>query len=438
MLDRFLQNIKKHALFEPNDQLLVAVSGGVDSVVMVDLLHKGGYQLTLAHCNFQLRGEESNKDEALVKQLAARYNLPIHLNSFETADIASKRKISIQMAARELRYTWFDSLIDEFGFKFLLTAHHQNDSAETMLINLTRGTSIHGLKGIEFKSERLRRPLAFFNKDEVTSYAIANQITWREDASNQEEKYLRNAIRHQILPKLESLNPSFLKQMDQLAEKNQAVERVWNTHIKNFRRSYLHPINETDFNIIKEPFAKDHSGPFELFELIQPYGFNYDQAQSAIEQKMNIGNSYHAGEYIMFVNREYFTLQKSNDEENGSIFITEEQSEVDGKDWMLKISLVPRPANISKEKEEYFNCQSMTFPLELRKWKKGDKMKPLGMKGSKLVSDILIDKKVDISKKQSVHVLLSGDKICWLIGYQISEDFKVLASDQEVLKIAYS
>ncbi len=413
----------------------MAISGGVDSMVLLDLLLKGGYDVSVAHCNFQLRGVDSKQDEKFVENYCIRQGLDFFNRSFDTSKTAAEQQISIQMAARELRYSWFFELVDQHHFDYLLTAHHLNDSAETMLINLTRGTSIHGLKGIEFKNERVRRPLSSFNKKELKEYALELGIEWREDSSNQEDKYFRNAIRHHVIPELEGLNPSFLNQIEHLSEKNKAVERVWEKHMASFIESFV-TVNDQGVSISKQPFISGEAGPFELHEILQRYGFKYEQCQSMVSAIENTGAQFISVDHTLFVDRNELSI-KTNTLTNGEEFvISEEDRTVELGSMRLDLEYLNRPSSLNHSNGEYFSSQQIEYPLLLRKWKQGDKMRPLGMKGQKLVSDILIDKKVDLSQKSNVYVLVSGGQICWLVGYQISEDFKVKEADQKVLSIS--
>lgn len=403
-------------------------------MVLLDLLIKGGYNVAVAHCNFQLRGADSEQDEQFVEGYASEHGLSYFNKSFDTQKIATDQQISIQMAARELRYEWFFDLLSSHGFDYLLTAHHLNDSAETLLINLTRGSSIHGLKGIDFKNERVRRPLSSFHKKELKSYAEACGIRWREDSSNQEDKYVRNAIRHRVIPELESLNPSFLKQIEQLSEKNKAVEKIWNTHIASFEQRYVKRVGH-EVSIVKAPFGSGEVGPFELYELIHSFGFKYDQCQSIVASLAHVGAQFKSLDYTLFIGREDLTLQPDINEKEKSLVISDNECQVSFGHMNWQIDLKNKPSQLDDDSAEYFSPDRIAFPLLVRKWQHGDKMRPLGMKGKKLISDILIDKKVEMSDKSEVYVMLSAGEICWLIGYQISDDFKVKESDQKVLAI---
>ena len=223
MIKQFEINITRNELFRKTDKLLIAFSGGVDSVVLTDLLYKSGYNIELAHCNFQLRGHEANDDTNFCKNFANSIPIPIHVSYFDTKAYAVEHKLSIQMAARELRYTWFNELIEKNNYSAIITAHHANDAIETLFVNLIRGTGIKGLQGIPAKQNKVVRPLLFATKEDIKLYASKNKLAYREDSSNQEIKYKRNFIRHQIIPKLKELNP--------------ALEETFTTSIHFFKQS---------------------------------------------------------------------------------------------------------------------------------------------------------------------------------------------------------
>lgn len=435
MLARFLQFIKKHALFSASDRLLVAVSGGVDSMVLCELLKQGEFNFAIAHCNFQLRGDDSDGDALFVKEYAHKHEIECFETSFETADKAHSDGISIQMAARELRYDWFSELMKMHGFDCLLTAHHLNDTAETVLMNLVRGTSIHGVKGIDFKADGLSRPLSIFNKKDLIDFAQSEGLSWREDVSNADNKYLRNAIRNEVIPQLEELNTGFLNHIEQFTEKNKVVQKVWNAHIADLR-SELVAESSNGLTLVKSPFLEGKYSAFELFELIVSKGFNYDQAKSIIEGVAHVGTKYLSNEYILFVEREFLHISKREASLEAEILVGEQDREVSFEDIKLLLSKQELPVNF-EQNSEFFDMAKLTFPLRLRKWRKGDRMRPLGMKGSKLISDILIDKKVESSRKEQVYVLLSAEEICWLVGFQISQTFSLDKSSQKALKISF-
>lgn len=436
MLARFLQFIKKHALFQPSDSLLVAVSGGIDSMVLCHLLKAGGFHFSIAHCNFQLRGEASDLDASVVKAYAAQMPVPYYEKRFETASVALEQGVSIQMAARDLRYAWFESLKYAEGFDYLLTAHHLNDSVETMLMNFAKGTSIHGLTGIDFKSNWLRRPLSIFNKTELIDFAKAAELVWREDQSNQENKYYRNAIRNLVVPELEKLNASFLKNAGLLALKNRAVEKVWLAHIEEVKSKHVKKEGE-DIIIEKAPFVSGELSDFALFELLVGYGANFTQVQNVIDSLSQVGLEFPMKSWLLLIERNELRLSKAGLAEQSEVLVNEITPHVSVRGFSLHFSKSEGPIEFEKGKE-YLSLKKMNFPLTIRKWQQGDKMKPLGMQGHKLISDILIDRKVERSQKDETYVLLSGDKICYLIGHQISQDFSLNKKDEMALIVSIS
>jgi len=438
MLERFLQFIKKHALFSSEDKLLVAVSGGVDSVVLCHLLTKGGFNFSIAHCNFKLRAQSSDLDEVFVQELAEELSVPCFSKSFDTRDHAEKYGISAQMAARELRYGWFDELKNEHGFNCLLTAHHKNDIAETILLNLTRGTSINGVAGIPLFQNGKVRPLLSFAKSELLGYALNRKVKWREDASNKSVNYKRNKIRHEVVPLLEEINPSFLKQAERFAEKNKVVKDIFQKHIQSLKAKLLFQ-DEGIIKMRKSTLDEMNISAFEMEELLIPFGFNYDQAHAILEVKDGLaGTKFVSPSHALFIDREYIIIDSvDHDRSHLSIERTTRSFDLHRKYSLSyhdiqQIELDKNPAHAM------LDTAKLEFPLIVRPWKKGDKFRPLGMKGMKLISDFLIDEKVSSAEKSRVYLLQSGTEVVWVIGYRISEDFKRSATTKEVLHIQCS
>lgn len=437
MLERFLQCIKKHALFLPTDKLLVAVSGGVDSIVLCELLKASQHRFVIAHCNFNLRNQDSSLDEEFVETYARKIDVPFFSASFDTRAYAQQHKISTQMAARELRYEWFEQLMKEEGIDHLLTAHHKNDLAETMLLNMTRGTSINGLAGIPIAEKGRIRPLLPFTKSELLGYAINHQVKWREDLSNASTNYRRNKIRHEIVPVLEEINPGFLKQMERLAEKNQVVKQVFAKHMDALRGSLFHKVDDTVI-INKEAVQKAQVSAFELEELLLPYGFNYDQCAAILEGlDGRLGIHFESEHYELFVERKDLRLIPRGQKDQLTYTINEGQSSIPfGVGYQLERLSAQGLTIDTNPKNALFDWGKIRFPLHLRPWRQGDRFQPLGMKGSKLVSDFLIDEKVPLSQKGKVYVLVSHDEIIWVVGYRIAEHAKVRTNTKEVLYIS--
>ncbi len=436
MLDRFLQFIKKHALFDEKDKLLVAVSGGVDSMVLCDLLIKSKFDIGIAHCNFQLRGEYADRDEAFVQAYAESYQVPFYSTRFDTKAYAKENGISTQMAARDLRYSWFRKITKNGTYNRLVTAHHVNDIAETILLNITRGTSINGVAGIPMSQNDTVRPLLSFTKSELLGYAINNEIKWREDASNKNTNYQRNKIRHEVVPILQEINPSFLKQAQRFAEKNEVVKQLFAKHMHQLEEQLLKKERGV-VQISKEELKNCQVSAFELEELLHPYGFNYDQSVAVLDTIEGLsGTKFETESHVLIIDRKYLLISERRDRENVVFEIQAEDSSFE-TDVLYTIQIKEEPNLIIDTSPEnaMLDFSKLKFPLTMRRWQQGDRFKPLGMKGEKLVSDYLIDQKIPLSEKDKVMVLTSEDQIVWLVGHRISNDFKITEESPKVLHI---
>ncbi len=437
MIDDFKKYIAINNLCLKDDKLLLGVSGGIDSIVMMHLFRMSGYNIALAHCNFQLRDEESDNDEAFVTHLAENYQLPIHTIRFNTPEIAEKEGISIQMAARDLRYEWFEELRQQHHYDYIAIAHNKNDLAETFLVNLVRGTGIKGLTGIKEKAGAIIRPLLFASRKMIDDYCRTNNFEYREDSSNQTTKYSRNLIRHEIIPAFESINPSFIDTMTQNI----------NT-LKNTEKIYYHTIQKTLTEIADEQdkkiyFAIDKIKKLEpvetyLFEFLNPYGFSVSQINDIIASLDGIsGKQFFSPTHRLIKDRDNLIMEEISLVQSKPFFIEETTGQIE----------YPIPLTLDKfDKTDDFqiNTQKNTaqldydkleFPLTIRKWNKGDYFMPLGMQNLKKVSDFFIDQKVPIPEKEKVWIIESGNKIAWLAGMRIDERFKITQNTTHIFQL---
>ncbi|MFN8117049.1 MAG: tRNA lysidine(34) synthetase TilS [Bacteroidia bacterium] len=439
MLKRFEVNITKNNLFNKKDKLLLAFSGGVDSVVLADLLHKAGYTIELAHCNFQLRGQEAKDDTAFCESFAKTMNVPLHVIYFDTKTYAAEHKLSIQMAARELRYNWFKQLKAEHHFDYILTAHHANDNVETLLVNLIRGTGIKGLQGVPEKQHFMVRPLLFATKEEIRDYALEHKLHCREDSSNQEVKYKRNFIRHQIVPELKKLNP--------------AIEETIHTSVQFFKQSadIVAEYAQLKFQTIcKEEneqlyinidlLLKEKQKETLLFEWLYNKQFKTSQIQQLTEALITedrVGKQFSSATHKLVIDRTYIIVKAIIEEEIKEYNI----SSIDDIKH-LPISLkFEETSNGSFSKNKHEICipfTDTTFPLKLRRWKQGDKFKPFGMDGFKKLSDFFKDQKLSLFEKESVWILENKEHIIWVVGYRMDDRCKVVEGTEKVLRIKLS
>ena len=439
MLDTFLQFIQKKDLFHLSDAILLAISGGIDSVVMAHLFAQTSFNFAIAHCNFGLRGAASDEDENFVRNLAANYEVPFYTERFETEKFAATEKISIQMAARELRYAWFGQLLKTEGYSYLAVAHHLDDVLETILLNLAKGTGIAGLRGIRVKNDKVIRPLLFAGKEEIRAYVEEHQLAWREDSSNSSDKYQRNLIRHQVVPVLQQINPNLLKAVESTVERVEAVEAIFYAQISQIQQEACF-IRERNFYIEVKKLLKNPGLSVILDKLLEPYGFNYIQADT-IAQKIAagivpeiIGKTFYSHTHRLDIDREHLIVSSLHRKpfENLEIDADTESMEASG----FSLTFERKEANTFEMKADKnsaaLDFDRLIFPLTLRKWAPGDWFMPLGMRHKKKLSDFMIDRKIPLNLKDKVYVLTSGNDIVWVVSHRIDERFKITADTQTV------
>jgi len=425
-LDKY---IKQNHLFKREDKLLLAISGGADSVALAYLLKELNCNFIMAHCNFGLRKQESDSDDVFVKNLAKKLNVECVTNNFDTQTFATENKISIQMAARDLRYQWFEELRLKLDCNFIVTAHHQDDDIETFFINLLRGTGIKGMLGIHPKKGNVIRPLLFARKDEIYDFLKENKIEYREDSSNKEEKYIRNKIRLQLIPLLEEINPSIketlIKDMDYLS----GISKIYNTQI-NKQKERLLKQEGSYFTIPIVELEKLNPMPTYLYEFLKPFGFLRVNDISIALQKQS-GKQFFSATHRLIIDRKKIIIQAIRENEKLEIQIDKNDKECFSP-IHLRFSLSGNIAIQNDVNIAMLDFDKLKFPLVLRKWKNGDKFMPLGMKQFKKLSDFFIDEKFSLIEKQQQWLLCSGDEIIWALGSRIDERFKISGNTKKV------
>jgi tRNA(Ile)-lysidine synthase len=437
VLKQFEINIHKNNLFNKTDKLLIAFSGGVDSVVLCDLLTKAGYHFDLAHCNFQLRGTEANDDTSFCETYAKLIHAKCHTIYFNTKNYAVENKLSIQMAARELRYKWFKELISEHGYTYLLTAHHANDNAETLFVNLTRGTGIKGLQGIPEKQNNTIRPLLFATKEMIKNYAKKHNIQFREDSSNQEVKYKRNFIRHQIIPELKKLNPILEETLNTSIHYFKQSSQI----VTQFCKSKFKDICEENNERLKINISLLLSEPQKetlLFEWLHPKGFKANQIEQLIivlSDKNNVGKFFESSTHQLAVDRTYLIVKKKTNETNTTEFKINSISDTTHLPIKLVLEEIKQTSFTNNKNELFISVTDHFFPLTLRKWKTGDKFQPFGMNGFKKLSDYFKDQKLSKFDKEAVWILESNQQIICIVGYRMDNRFKVTNESNQILKL---
>lgn len=438
MFQEFLEFIEKQELCRPQDKILMAVSGGIDSMVMLDLFRRAGFNAGVIHCNFGLRGIDSDEDENLVKAIADRWGFPVYTKRFDTPGYAQSKGLSIQMAAREIRYGWFEQVREEKEYDYTAVAHHFNDSVETSIFNFIRGTGLKGLTGIPARTHRIIRPLIFAQKQDIIDYAERNSITYREDVSNKEVKYRRNYIRNKLIPLFEEINPNFIgRSATTLKRLSEAQDFIEKTLARN-PDSILHKKGKDIY--LSKSFIRNEGSASILYELIRDYGFNYTQAENIYEGiHGEPGLLFTSDTYRLNIDREDLILSPGEQDEKSEIHFYREESGKKIRNGILYKEEIGRGDIDSKGKPdtEFLDLDKINFPLKIRKWKEGDWFFPLGMRGKKKVSDFMIDEKIPVNLKKRVHVVLSGDSIIWIVGYRIDDRFKITSATKHVLKLIF-
>jgi tRNA(Ile)-lysidine synthase len=426
MQNLFLDFIKKHALINDNESVLLAVSGGIDSVVLAHLFKRSSIKFGIAHCNFQLRGDDSDGDAVFVEQLSLDLAVPFHLIKFDTKAHASSLGISTQMAARDLRYKWFDGLLGAFDYKKIASAHHKNDNVETLVHNLTRGTSISGLRGMLPINKDLIRPLLGVSRNEIEAYAKAHEINWREDVSNKSHDYKRNFIRHEVLPKFEELNPKYIDVMNTSMAKNREVELIFKNRVKKLQQVLLKTSEHGEASIDIKQFKKEHIGPYLLSEVLKKYGINYKQCDQLLSMLDGyVGKQFVCDGYMLLIDRDSLIISPKTKDSTYHQLINASTKVINSK-HQFNFSKSEAGVTIdTNEDKAYLDIDKLKFPLLLRTWQEGDYFRPLGMKGKKKLSDFMIDTKIPLNLKKEQEVILSEGKIVWVVGKRIDDRYKI-------------
>lgn len=429
MKSRFLKYITENSLFDKKSKILLALSGGIDSICLADLLVTLNYDVEFAHCNFQLRGIESNQDQHFVKSLSMKYEVPYHTIDFDTKEYALQHKVSHQMAARDQRYVWFEKIRSEISADFIAIAHNSDDNIETFFINIIRGSGIKGLLGIKNKINFIVRPLMFSSRDEIIKYVTNNDLNYREDSSNSSDKYLRNKIRHNLMPLLKEMNPSIGKSISKELSILNNINSVYKETIhKNLNKII---INEDDRIIISKVKLLSLS-PLDVYvyEIFSPYGFS-DLRNISNTITKGSGKQFFSPTHKLLFDREYIFLSKIIEKETIETSIDSSiiSIEIPIKMCFCVTHEVDYNDNINNA---YLDFEKLQFPLTIRAWKKGDKFIPLGMSCYKKLSDFFIDIKLSLLDKEKVYLLCSGKDIIWVIGYRIDDRYKVTSKTKKM------
>ncbi|MEZ4802807.1 MAG: tRNA lysidine(34) synthetase TilS [Gelidibacter sp.] len=432
MFDQFQKHLHGQFPFLTKGKLLIAISGGLDSVVLTHLCKQANLDIALAHCNFNLRGDESNADEEFVLEMAENLNLEVFIESFETETFAKNNKLSTQVAARQLRYDWFYDLANQLDFDYILTAHHADDNLETFLINITRGTGLDGLVGIPEMNGKIVRPLLPFSREDLEVYAIGKKLEWREDSSNASKKYLRNKLRHDIIPTLKQMNPQLLQNFKTTVSNLQDAQHLVEDSLIRVQKKVVSV--ENDVIKLKVKKLKKLSNPKAyLYELLKDFNFTeWNDVVSLLDAQS--GKQVFSPTHRLIKDRDFLLLTEIQTENEGHSFDIEESDR----------SLVTTIGTIFMEEVDeilkgqpnvvYLDKNKLKFPLTVRPWREGDYFYPFGMKGKKKISKYFKDEKMSLIEKENAYLLCSNDTIVWVIGKRGDERFMAKPETKQIIK----
>jgi tRNA(Ile)-lysidine synthase len=436
MLEKFQRYIESHHLINKGDRILVALSGGVDSMVLAELLRRCGYDITFAHCNFHLRGKESDGDEQFVREYAERVGVKLFVRQFDTLEYVETQKVSVEMAARELRYTWFNDVINASG-QLLALAHHADDQIETFFINLMRGSGIKGLKAMQPRNGLYIRPLLWASREEIKQFAIENGIQWREDSTNNDTIYLRNKIRHDLMPVFYSIKPEarekILESVNHLASENQLYRGLLNEKLSQIEtvNGVLHSISKCHF----ERSIAESRNPLKqlLFEWIRPFGFSFSQCESIISSlDGEPGKEFYSTNYQLVIEKgtiDVFPIELTDNLLTPGLSYTKQPV----RTTSALSQLITDNPNIAQ-----LDFDKLKFPLRVRHWWHGDRFHPLGLKGTKLVSDFFNDNGFTTFQKRNTQIITDAEgEIVWIVGHRIDDRFKITDKTKTIYEIKF-
>ena len=443
LVEKFRSYVAHEGLFTHDDNLLLAVSGGVDSMVLMSLVRAAGYRFAVAHCNFHLRGEESDGDELLVESEVRKIGAPYHVTHFDTYGEVASTGESVEMAARRLRYAWFDELCNAHGYSVVVIAHHIDDSFETYFINMLRGTGARGLTGIASRNGRIVRPLLFATREDIETYAAQNEIPFRVDSSNMSMKHLRNRVRHEVVPMLKEINPQFTSIMQRNMTHLGQAQSFIDAAMAVIKRTIL---TESRGVYSLDIAAIDASMPrnFVIYEILNSeFGFRREVVSdicTAIDNGAT-GRRFLASDRVAVVDRDVILIMSIAEDNDVEISVGCDTTSTMLGDMPFTFDTLDRKSIETLNQGAYvalIDADKVSFPLTIRRWREGDTMVPFGMTGRKKISDMLIDAKVSLADKREQYVLLSGGDVAWLVGRRIDNRYAVKKETSRVLRVTIS
>ena len=435
MLSKFEKHVASYFPFLKGKKLLLAVSGGIDSMVLMRLCIEMKMDISVAHCNFSLRGDDSDADEDFVKSQTDKLQIPIFIKKFDTKKIAEKEKSSIQVVARNLRYEWFNTLLINNDYDYILTAHHLDDSLETFLINFTRGSGLNGLTGIPQQNVSIVRPLLPFSRTEIEIFANENKVEWREDSSNASDKYLRNKLRHDVIPMLKELNPSLLHSFENTISNLQQAQSLVDDATRIVYRKVVTDTNFQKRINLTELIQLPNYNAY-LYQWLEPLGFSDWESINDLATAQS-GKQIHSQNHTLLKDRNFLIVFPKQESEKTTLFLIEkEQNEIK---FPLKITFC-NVDDISNQATNtiFVDEDKLQFPLVIRKWQEGDWFYPHGLNGKKKLSKFFKDEKYSLLDKSEAWLLCSNNQIVWIIGDRQDDRFKVTETTTKILKIKYS
>ena len=434
--NRLYTFIKQHALFMSEERIQLAVSGGRDSVLMAHLFHESGFKFGIAHCNFNLRDIESEKDEQFTSDLALELDVPFFSSRFDTLQHSQQHHVSIQMAARDLRYQWLEEIRSEFDYQYIAIAQHQNDVMETMLLNLTRGTGIAGMHGILPKKGRIIRPLLFLKRDEIDKMVVDKGIVYREDSSNLSTKYARNKIRLEVIPVLKELNPSLEETFESNRKRFEELEIVLEKRLADLKSQLFNLMKPDEYEIDLQGLKKLDPADTLLYGLFHPFAFTESTLQDFKRSwDGDPGKIFSSVSHDLYLDRERIILAKKKESFESAFLINDHVTSFNWNEKKYKAETVLIDHFILRKEKSVaqLDFNLLNFPLTLRKWNEGDRFQPLGVNGTKKLSDFFIEQKIPLIRKKDIGILENGNgDILWIAGFRIDERYKIKSNTKKV------